>query len=120
MYKDPGKNLTLEQGKMIKAYREAKGVSRAKLAKEVNISTSYVHRIETHTRGAVSYPLIKKIANALDTDVLTLLGEEIPKQKKSTKDKVAAEEILLSRDVTVWEEHLMPLSELPYATYYKP
>jgi transcriptional regulator with XRE-family HTH domain len=101
MYKDPGKNLTIEQGKMIQAYRESKGISRAKLAKEVNISTSYIHRIEKHTRGAISYPLLKKIATALDTNILTLLGEEIPKEECSLEDKIAAEEILLSREVTV-------------------
>ena len=55
----------------IKRHRQSKGLSQAKLAEKMDISTNYLFDIETK-RGWVSSLSLVKLANALDIEVFKL------------------------------------------------
>lgn len=52
-------------GKFIAEHREAKNLSRRKLAELANISHTEIHRLENGERKNPSPPVLKAIANAL-------------------------------------------------------
>ena len=62
----------------IKQFRKRKGLSQAKLAEKVKISTNYLSDIET-CRGWVSPLSLAKLAGALEIEVFELFSP--PKQK---------------------------------------
>jgi transcriptional regulator with XRE-family HTH domain len=59
----------------IKRYRQRKGLSQAKLAEKMEISTNYLSDIETK-RGWVSPFSLVKMANALEIEVFELFKPE--------------------------------------------
>jgi len=68
----------------IKRYHQSKGLSQAKLAEKMDISTNYLSDIETK-RGWVSPLSLVKLANALDIEVFELFKpqEAIPPDTKA-------------------------------------
>lgn len=61
-------------GKKLKECREAKGLSQAKLAKEVGLHHSIIGRYERE-EAKPTIDVVKRLANILDTTVGYLLGE---------------------------------------------
>ncbi len=61
-------------GKKLKACREAKGFSQAKLAKNVGLHHSIIGRYE-RDEAKPTIDVVKRLANILDTTVGYLLGE---------------------------------------------
>jgi transcriptional regulator with XRE-family HTH domain len=59
----------------IKRYRQRKGLSQAKLAEKMDISTNYLSDIESK-RGWVSAFSLVKLANALEIEVFELFKPE--------------------------------------------
>jgi transcriptional regulator with XRE-family HTH domain len=60
----------------MKAYRNALGLSQAKLAEKVDTSTHYIGMIETKNNFP-SPEMLQRIASALKIDTLDLLSTEI-------------------------------------------
>ena len=60
-------------GSIILSLREQKGLSLSKLGEMAGVSASYINRLELNERRAPSYPIIEKLAEALDVNINTLL-----------------------------------------------
>lgn len=60
-------------GSIILSLREQKGLSLSKLGDLAGVSASYINRLELNERKAPSYPIIEKLAQALNVNVNTLL-----------------------------------------------
>ncbi len=60
-------------GSLLASIRKQRGLSLAKLGDLAGVSASYINRIELNQRQAPSYPIIEKLANALDVNINTLL-----------------------------------------------
>jgi transcriptional regulator with XRE-family HTH domain len=67
--------LRIILSKNIKRFRQRKGLSQAKLAEKMDISTNYLSDIETK-RGWVSPLSLVKLANALEIEVFELFKSE--------------------------------------------
>jgi len=63
-------------GRKVRELREKQGLTIKELAEEVGISRSYLSHIELESSRDPSVGTILKIAEALDTSVADLLGEE--------------------------------------------
>ncbi len=79
------KQMPAEFGKLIRRLREEKGYSLEQLSKKVDVSASYVHRIETGEKKRPSFVIIEEIAEALDVDVFDLLQISNSGQEHTTK-----------------------------------
>jgi transcriptional regulator with XRE-family HTH domain len=77
----------------MKAYRNAFGLSQAKLAEKVGTSTHYIGMIETQNKFP-SPEMLERIAAALRVDTLDLFSKEIdlPKTMKTYR-KAALEDV---------------------------
>jgi transcriptional regulator with XRE-family HTH domain len=77
----------------MKAYRNALGLSQAKLAEKVDTSTHYIGMIETKNNFP-SPEMLERIAAALGVDTLALFCKEInlPETMKTTR-KAALEDL---------------------------
>ena len=75
-------------GKRIKALRRQKKLTLNELSRKVGISISFLSDIE-NGRSNPSLERLKDIAEALDTSVSFLMGEDNPMQK----DKISDEEL---------------------------
>ncbi|MHC6203047.1 helix-turn-helix domain-containing protein [Breznakiellaceae bacterium SP9] len=62
--------------KNMKVYRNALGLSQAKLAEKVNTSTHYIGMIETQNKFP-SPEMLERIAEALGIDTIALFSKEI-------------------------------------------
>lgn len=60
-------------GSILLSLREQKGLSLSKLGDLAGVSASYINRLELNERKAPSYPIIEKLAQALEVNVNTLL-----------------------------------------------
>jgi transcriptional regulator with XRE-family HTH domain len=60
----------------MKAYRNALGLSQAKLAEKVNTSTHYIGMIETKNKFP-SPEMLERLAAALGVDTVTLFSREL-------------------------------------------
>mgnify|MGYP003207104275 FL=1 len=71
----------LKLGENIKKYRKRLGYTQKKLAELINVSEQHISHIETmHTKPSLE--VIVDIANALQTDVNTLLADSLPAARK--------------------------------------
>lgn len=71
-----------EIGNNIRARRTHKGLNQKQLAELIHISPQHISHIES-VRSPVSLPTLVDIANALDTDVNALLGNNLPEQREA-------------------------------------
>ena len=60
-------------GKMLKAYREKKGMTQVQLAKRAKVTQAYVAMLEGGVKKNPSLATLKRIAKALKVDVGDLL-----------------------------------------------
>ncbi len=60
-------------GRRIKELREASGITRTELAKRANVTRAYVSSLESGSRDNPSLDVLRRLANALKTDVSELL-----------------------------------------------
>lgn len=67
-------------GVRIKQLREQKGFSLTKLAKEAQISKSYLSNLERQTNTNPSLSVLSKIATALDVTTNELIEPSLPKE----------------------------------------
>lgn len=63
-------------GAALRYHRNLKKISLARLGELTNVSPSYINRIETGQRKAPSFPIIKKLAEALEISISDLIGSE--------------------------------------------
>lgn len=71
----------LKLGENIKKYRKRLGYTQKKLAELINVREQHISHIETmHTKPSLE--VIVDIANALQTDVNTLLADSLPAARK--------------------------------------
>ena len=89
----------------IKRYRQRKGLSQAKLAEKMEISTNYLSEIETK-RGWVSPHSLVNMANALDIEVFELFKphetvkiDELNKVNKCLEDFATSVRISLEKSL---------------------
>ncbi|AEF84146.1 conserved domain protein [Treponema primitia ZAS-2] len=98
--------------KNMKAYRNALGLSQAKLAEKVDTSTHYIGMIETKIKFP-SPEMLERIAKALEIDTIALFSKDIdlPETMKTYR-KVALKDIkgLL---VQIIDEQLENLNKKP-------
>lgn len=85
------RNMSEEIGEKIKKARKEKKLSLAELGSIVNVSTSYICRIENGDRNCVSLNILKQIAAALEIDFGELI--EVDTIKKDTEWKKFVVEI---------------------------
>ena len=68
-------------GRVIRAAREAKGLSTRKLAEEIGTTHSYIHKLEAGWFQSISPENIQALSRALDLDpqdLFTLAGYKVP------------------------------------------
>jgi transcriptional regulator with XRE-family HTH domain len=65
--------LTKHLGQNIRHRRMELGISQSQLAKRIDVTQSYISNIESGARS-VTIPMLRKIADALDTTITELLG----------------------------------------------
>lgn len=85
------RNMSEKIGEKIKKARKEKKLSLAELGSIVNVSTSYICRIENGDRNCVSLNILKQIAAALEIDFGELI--EVDTIKKDTEWKKFVVEI---------------------------
>ncbi len=61
-------------GKMLKAYREKKGMTQVQLAKRAKVTQAYVAMLEAGVKKNPSLATLRRIAKALKVDVGELLA----------------------------------------------
>jgi len=76
MSKIAERNLTKEECQKIKILREARGVSRIEMAKRINISDTYLFRIEKGQRCSVGYKILRSLANELGVDISVICSND--------------------------------------------
>lgn len=86
-------------GLMLKRLREQKGFSLSKVEEMTGISASYINRIELGQRKAPSYPIIEKIAAALNVSAHSLFDVAGKEQ-----DPLSITELLYSNDIFITED----------------
>lgn len=114
-----GRELSAEFCKILRHLRRSNNLSYAKLAKMVNVSPSYLFRIENMERRNPSTKLTLKLAEALNSNFETLLTKDINEHVEKVETQDFATLIILN-DFTVKgysvsdgvKEQLIQLSEL--------
>ncbi|WP_163102284.1 helix-turn-helix domain-containing protein [Peribacillus alkalitolerans] len=95
-------------GENIKRYRKKAGLTQVMLAKNANISRSYLADVENN-RYNMSLDVLSKIAKALNVDISVLLGEETDLTTLKYSKKDISQEILLTlQKITNDEGHFPP------------
>lgn len=61
-------------GPMLKALREAEGMTQAALAKKAKVTQAYIAKLETGDKKNPSLAILQRLANALGKPVAELLG----------------------------------------------
>ena len=79
------RNMSEEIGEKIKKARKEKKLSLAELGSIVNVSTSYICRIENGDRNCVSLNILKQIAAALEIDFGELIEDDTIKKDTEWK-----------------------------------
>lgn len=79
-------------GENIKKFRKGKNYTQLKLAETTNLSRSYVADLE-RDRYSPSLETLKTIANALETNICTLIGENENNYGMVTVDSLTEDEI---------------------------
>lgn len=89
-------------GTILRSLRNKRRLSLAQAANLAGISASYINRMELGERTAPSYPIIEKLAEALDVDVTTLLlaagASEGAKETKSMRGLIFSNDVYLTKD----------------------
>lgn len=86
-------------GAVLASIRAQRGLSLAQTGKLADVSASYINRIESGERKAPSYPIIEKLAAALDVEVSTLLVAAGASAETTTVKSIR--ELLFSNSVYV-------------------
>ncbi|MDF2879501.1 MAG: putative transcriptional regulator [Clostridiaceae bacterium] len=90
-------------GSIIRYLREKKEYSLKDLENITGISASYIHRMEKGERKAPSYPIIEKLANALEVEMSMLLKiADIEKEK----EMLSFGALVLSNNCTIGDNEL--------------
>lgn len=85
-------------GLRMKTLRKSKGLTQKGLAEEVNVSRIYIQSLESNRR-LPSMKLLKRLAEALDVDVVDL----VQNPHRDASGKLMLEELLDSREpVEIW------------------
>ncbi|MBU5428189.1 helix-turn-helix transcriptional regulator [Tissierella pigra] len=100
--KTKGRKVNENFGSMIRYLREKQGYSLKDLEDITGISPSYINRLERGTRACPSYPIIEKLAKALNADVTELL--EISELSMTDGDVKFLGEIILSCNCRLTDE----------------
>lgn len=79
------RNMSEEIGEKIKKARKEKKLSLAELGSMVNVSASYICRIENGDRNCVSLNILKQIAAALEIDFGALIEDDTIKKDTEWK-----------------------------------
>lgn len=81
-----------EIGQNIREYRMRKGLKQKDLAELINVTAQHISHIERN-RTQASLPVLVDIANALNTDINTLLGTNLKAGRRAALDVQIAEEL---------------------------
>lgn len=88
-------------GSLIRFLREKKGYSLAQLGELTGVSSSYITKIELGNRNAPSYPILVKIAEALDVNPTELLGAAKANDKDNKETVTSIAELIYSSNTSV-------------------
>ncbi len=94
--KRKGRRVNENFGSIIRYLREKQGYSLKDLEDMTDISPSYINRLENGARACPSYPIVEKLAKALNADVTELL--EIAEISMNNGEVKFLGEIILSGD----------------------
>jgi transcriptional regulator with XRE-family HTH domain len=94
-------------GSILSSIREQKGLSLSELEKLAGVSASYINRIELNQRKAPSYPIIEKLADALEVNINTLLVAAGANIKKASVKSLR--ELIFSNNISLMDNQ-NPLS----------
>jgi transcriptional regulator with XRE-family HTH domain len=100
--KRKGRRVNENFGSMLRYLREKQGYSLKDLENITGISPSYINRLERGARACPSYPIIEKLAKALNADIAELL--EIAEISMNNSDVKFLGEIILSCDCRLTDE----------------
>lgn len=89
-------------GSILSSLRAKQGLSLAKLGDMTGVSASYINRMELNQRKAPSYPIIEKLADALDVDInMLLIAAGANLEKSETK---SMRELFFSNNISIEED----------------
>lgn len=72
------RSVSNEFGVFLRKLREERGLTIKELAEMVNVSPSYINKLEIGLRNAPTYPILAKIAEALSVDINSILKIAMP------------------------------------------
>lgn len=98
------RSISVNFGTMLRYYRENKGMSLAQLQAATNISASYIQRLESGSRRAPSFPILKLLASALEVDMADLIDVAL----KSDDESKDISTLILGSEYTIDNETASP------------
>lgn len=85
----------------LKFFRSMRGYTCQQLADLAKTSSAYINKIEKGVKESVSYPIIEKMADALDVDIVDLIGIKLKNKKKLTsiQEMLVTDEYLIKGEL---------------------
>jgi transcriptional regulator with XRE-family HTH domain len=99
--------------KAIKKYRQAKGWSQSRLARESKVSQTYISELEAG-KWTPNISILRKLANALEVPLAALLDEEI----EGSDDDYQSGHITRVQINTVWEKTVCCKGRTPAILFF--
>ena len=69
-------------GKNIKKYRIKKGLKQRELAETLDLSDSFIAKLESVTHQTISIDTLEEIAEVLDCDIIDFFDKDVMKESK--------------------------------------
>lgn len=108
-------------GKVVRALREARGLTQVELARKAKIAQPYIAMLERGDRKNPSLPVLRRIAKALDAPVEELLSGRLPMSGAQAVnlifERLCAEAKARGRDAAVRADVLEKELDIPHRTF---
>ena len=72
------RSVSNDFGTFLRKVREDRGISVRELAEKINVSPSYINKLETGKRNAPTYPILAKLSKELQVDITNFLDIASP------------------------------------------
>lgn len=93
-----GRSMNENFGSMLLYLREKKQYSLQQLSDKTGICPTYIHKLEKNKRNCPSYPIVSKLAEALEVDVIDLLEVST---NHSVRSSLTFEQLVMSNSFAV-------------------